>query len=214
VPLPKRQNNEPARADRPTSRHVGSAPPGFRVFPFWCLSRSEMTISGDADDVRQRLVTTILTIANFAEAGIASGKMTVGDLAEIKLSVESLKHSSSELIKMIDALSDSTKEHAFYSLWGTLVAAFIIGSRSTVTDSALKYFDHEKTEKMRKARSEKPEEMALRAAIVAVRGKGPSEHPHKEAESICEDVNNRLIAAGHATVRVDTIYRRLKEPRS
>jgi hypothetical protein len=64
------------------------------------------------------------------------------------------------------------------------------------------------------ARSERagsPEEIALRAAIKAERGKGPVARPTKEATAILLDVNKRLRAGGFDEVKLDKVRRRLED---
>ncbi|MFO1125099.1 MAG: hypothetical protein U1E25_07345 [Methylocystis sp.] len=67
----------------------------------------------------------------------------------------------------------------------------------------------------RRARSQKPEELALMAAIGKSRGNGHVAKPTKEASAILDQVNKDLVDAGFKPVKVDVVRRRLEKfPRS
>jgi hypothetical protein len=101
-------------------------------------------------------------------------------------------------------------------------ASFLIGAHGAITEGAEVYFkpkierDAElaRAANARKKRSESPQELALRKAIVAARGNGPVEKPSKEADSIWNEVNSQLKRDGFKIVKIDVIRRRLEKMRS
>jgi hypothetical protein len=62
---------------------------------------------------------------------------------------------------------------------------------------------------LRGARAGKPHWVAFVAAVDRFRGPPPYEHPHKEADSILDAVNQELKTRGFKPKSLDAIYRRL-----
>jgi len=94
-------------------------------------------------------------------------------------------------------------------------AVFDIGACAMTTSSAERFGKEAQAQLARETRARKPEEIALREVIDAVRGKGPCPKPSKEAGYILVVVNERLRAKGLVDVSVDVIRRRLEKfPRS
>jgi hypothetical protein len=63
-------------------------------------------------------------------------------------------------------------------------------------------------------RQEKPEEIALMGAIMALIGETKVSHPTKEATAMRGEVNSRLTRAGFKKVSSDVIRRRLENIRA
>lgn len=70
-------------------------------------------------------------------------------------------------------------------------------------DKEAQCFVREGTKHARVLRASSPDELALRTAIVAAHdgNRGPSEHPHKEAEAILDKVNVCLKSDGHRKIK-------------
>ena len=89
--------------------------------------------------------------------------------------------------------------------------AWMIGTAAAVAPEVKQKMAEQHTESMRRARSEKPAEIALMEAIKAELAGRPVVQPKKEAGSILDCVNARLKAADFHEVKIGVVYVRLKK---
>jgi len=125
---------------------------------------------------------------------------------------EKLGESFRQLSKLIDlTMNDQSSALAHDLLAKIMVGSWLTGTAAAVAPEVKGQFDNLKTSKMRRARSGKPEELALDEAVEAERNGRPVLQPKKEAGAMLRDVNARLKAAGHAEVLIDVVRRRLEK---
>ena len=101
-------------------------------------------------------------------------------------------------------------EKLYLLVWQLISASYRAGQLDPNGAITRAILGPEQARYMREKRANSPEEKALLAAIQAVRGAGPSDHPWKEADGILSAVNQRLESNGHKVVKVDVIRRRLQ----
>ncbi len=106
-------------------------------------------------------------------------------------------------------MNDQASAMGHEMLAKVMLAAWTLGTAAAVAPEVKQKLAERKTADMRKARSETPAELALIEAIEAERGGRPVTQPKKEAGAMLDAVNAKLVDAGHATVKLDVVRRRL-----
>jgi hypothetical protein len=146
------------------------------------------------------------------QVALTSGYLTAADYAVVQQAVKELRMAELELLASLGRMNDpALARRAMELIAGIARAAYVIGAHGAMTDTADKFFKHSRTKHMRLRRQESRRERDLIEAIEAVRGRGPSQHPFKEADGILADVNVRLSALGHKRgISRLTLYRRLR----
>jgi hypothetical protein len=134
------------------------------------------------------------------------------DRAVVEHAVQQLRSAEREFFTLLGQVSDPVSARNLLEQIAVVArAAYIIGAHCAMTDTADRFFQHGRAKHMRVRRPESKWERDLTAAIEAVRGRGRSQHPYKEADTILEDVNRRLSALGHKKgISRTTLYRRLR----
>jgi hypothetical protein len=145
-------------------------------------------------------------------ASIDDVKSTIADFTNINGISNELDRLKAELhhsgaVAMIGLNASSAIANACFSV---LCVCAVANSKPEARKELLKEFLESAASKMRAARANEPEELALRDAIEAERQSREIVKPWKMAEEILDSVNLRLAEKGFPPVNADRIYRRLK----
>ena len=191
--------------------------------------RLEVGRPRDPETAARAFINTMEEMAKLALSPAAAKVLTAEDREKIEYGQRHLRWAFDELSKWFfdprRDLKPADQEHGYRVLHQLMCAVFLIGERTTVTESAKNVFrpaiESEarvtQASLARQRRASSPKEKALRAAIEAERGAGPVAHPTKEAVRIHDGVNRRLGLHDQrlGEVSVDVIRRRLEKfPRS
>ena len=139
------------------------------------------------------------------------------DRAVVEQAVQQLRLAESELLGLLGRVNGpAAARELLQQIAAVAAAAYVVGAHGGMTDTARVFFERSRATHMRIRRAASIEEQelltAIEAAVEASRGAIPSGHPYKDAYSIRDSVNQRLLGR-RKPASVDVIARRLR-PRS
>jgi hypothetical protein len=126
-------------------------------------------------------------------------------------------HDATNYLKEIDeALIEVFDINKYRQISEKLHRIYFMALRSLIrapieSPNAHSFAQSKQSERARKARSAKPERIALQNAVAAELSPGLVRNPSKEAGAILQAVNERLQGDGHDSVSQDVIYRLIKK---